>query len=45
MGLLIFWILCAVLAGFVGNSKGKLGMGGGAEAAPRSSWCHYYACR
>jgi hypothetical protein len=25
--ILIVWLLCALLAGFIGNSKGKLGLG------------------
>jgi uncharacterized membrane protein YeaQ/YmgE (transglycosylase-associated protein family) len=27
MSLLIVWLLCAGLAGYIGNSKGKLGLG------------------
>ena len=27
MVILIVWLLCALLAGFIGNSKGKLGLG------------------
>jgi len=27
MVILIIWLLCALLAGFIGQSKGKLGLG------------------